>query len=77
MTRQQKRKHDDAVLTMLGLYGAAMFTYGRSTRGADQSATDIMHGLARDAARAALSALLINPPTDEDIADIVEGIGSQ
>jgi hypothetical protein len=74
VTPQQEQKHDDAILTVLALYGAAMFTYGRATRGADESAIEMMRDLAHHAARGALSALLINPPTDEDVAEIVTGV---
>lgn len=71
MTREQKRRHDEAVLTVLSLYGSTMYAYGRAATSPGPQ-KELMRDLALGAARGALSALLLAGPTEDDVTGIVD-----
>jgi len=75
MTDEQKQRHDEAVLTVLSLYGSTMFAYGRATT-SPGPLKDMMRDLAHDAARGALTALLMNEPAEGDVSDLVDTLES-
>jgi hypothetical protein len=71
MTREEKQRHDEAVLTVLSLYGSTMFAYGRATASPGPQ-KDLVRDLAVQAARGTLSALLLSKPTEDDVNGIVD-----